>query len=134
MRRLFRMKCGARARRLAVLCGATLTLTTVALLASGCRQNAGPQTASATRDGAPASVRKITPIPFGELNGGEDYNASGVVPLGDSRFLFCDNHDADALYELDSTPDGQMQGDLIRRPLQGLAGDSRRLRGHRRDG
>ena len=124
MRRLFGMNCGARARRLAVLCGATLTLTTVALLASGCRQNAGPQTASATRDGAPASVRKITPIPFGELNGGEDYNASGVVPLGDSRFLFCDNHAADALYELDLTPDGQMQGGLIRRPLQGLAGDS----------
>src|SRR5215510_9766412 len=116
------MSCGARAMRLAVLSGATLTLTVVALLASGCRQNAGSQTASATRNGAPAGVRMITPIPFGELNGGEEYNASGVVPLGDSRFLFCDNHVADALYELDLTSDGQMQGSLIRRPLQGAGG------------
>src|SRR5215813_10611291 len=118
------MNCGMRARRLAVLCGAILTLTMVALLASGCRQNAGSQTASATRNGAAAGVRLITPIPFGELNGGEDYNASGVVPLGDSRFLFCDNHASDALYELDLTSDGQKQGKLIRRPLQGLADDS----------
>jgi hypothetical protein len=66
----------------------------------------------------------ITPIPFGELNSGDNYNASGVVPIGDSRFLLCDNHVADALYELDLSPDGKMQGGLIRRPLQGVAGGS----------
>src|SRR5262249_60224342 len=118
------MKCGVRAGGVPFLCGVPLTLTMVALLASGCRQNASSQAAAATGNGGPASVRMITPIPFGELNGDEDYNASGVVPLGDSRFLFCDNHAADALYELDLTPDGQMQGGLIRRPLRGLAGDS----------
>src|SRR5215510_14809272 len=101
-----------------------LMLTAVVLLTFGCRQGAGSQTASSTKNGAPTGGRVITPIPFGELNGGEDYNASGVVPLADSRFLFCDNHVANALYELDLTPDGQKQGGLIRRPLQGLGGDS----------
>jgi len=121
LRKLFKMSCGVRARRRASSYGVTLTLTTVALLSFGCRQSAGSQTASPTSNGALASGRVITPIPFGELNGGEEYNASGVVPLADSRFLFCDNHVANALFELDLTPDGQKQGILIRRPLQGLA-------------
>src|SRR5215510_426896 len=34
----------------------------------------------------------IDSIPFGELNGIEEYNASDVIPFGDSRFLFCDNN------------------------------------------
>src|SRR4029434_3367688 len=63
----------------------------------------------------------ITPIPFGEMNGDDVYNASGVVPLADSRFLFCDNNCNDALFEFDLTADGQKKGQLIRRPLQGLA-------------
>jgi hypothetical protein len=63
----------------------------------------------------------IVPIPFGEMNGREEYNASDIVPLADSRFLFCDNNTDDALFELDLSPDGQKKGPLIRRPLQGLA-------------
>jgi len=55
------------------------------------------------------------------MNGDDVYNASGVVPLADSRFLFCDNNSNDALFELDLTADGQKKGPLIRRPLQGLA-------------
>lgn len=66
----------------------------------------------------------INSIPFGEMNGNDVYNASGVVSLGDSRFLFCDNNSSDALFELDLTPDGQKKGALIRRPLQGLAADA----------
>ncbi|HKQ75093.1 MAG TPA: hypothetical protein VJ810_15460 [Blastocatellia bacterium] len=58
------------------------------------------------------------------MNGDEAYNASGVVPLADSRFLFCDNNSNDALFELDLDPDGQKKGPLIRRPLQGLAPNS----------
>jgi len=99
-------------------------LAVFALLSFGCHHGVGSQPASSPPNGATASVRVITPIPFGELNNDVDYNASGVVPLADSRFLFCDNHVANALYELDLTPDGQKQGGLIRRPLQGLAGES----------
>src|SRR5215813_1255761 len=118
------MSCSARLRRRAGLCGAALMLTAYALLTFGCHQKAGSQPVSEPLNGASTNGRVVTPIPFGELNGDEDYNASGVVPLADSRFLFCDNHVADALYELDLTSDGQKQGVLIRRPLQGLADDS----------
>ena len=58
------------------------------------------------------------------MNGERVYNASGVVPLADSRFLFCDNNCNDALFELDLTEDGRKKGPLIRRPLQGLAPDA----------
>jgi hypothetical protein len=63
----------------------------------------------------------IDSIPFGEMNGKDEFNASDVVPLADSRFLICDNNTNDALFELNLTPDGQKKGPLIRRPLQGLA-------------
>ncbi len=69
---------------------------------------------------AQADDQIITPIPFGEMNGDDVYNASGVIPLADSRFLFCDNNSNDALFELDLDADGQRKGPLIRRPLQGL--------------
>jgi len=65
----------------------------------------------------------IDSIPFGELNGGDVYNASGVIALADSRFLFCDNNTHDVLFELDLTADGRKKGPLIRRPLQGIAPD-----------
>jgi hypothetical protein len=73
---------------------------------------------------AQSTGRTITPIPFEELNGERDYNASGVVPIADSRFLFCDNNCNDALFEIDLTEDGRKKGPLIRRPLQGLAPDA----------
>lgn len=73
---------------------------------------------------AQSGVQTITPIPFEEMNGERVFNASGVVPLADSRFLFCDNNCNDALFELDLTEDGRKKGPLIRRPLQGLAPDS----------
>ncbi len=124
MYRVFEESCGARFQHRAGSRGAALILAAFALLTFGCHHSVDSRTASAEREGARASVRMITPIPFGELNDGDYYNASGVVPLTDSRFLFCDNHVANALYELNLTPDGQKQGSLIRRPLQGLAGDS----------
>jgi hypothetical protein len=73
---------------------------------------------------AQSDVQTITPIPFEEMNGERVFNASGVVPLADSRFLFCDNNCNDALFELNLTEDGKKKGPLIRRPLQGLATDS----------
>jgi uncharacterized protein DUF3616 len=78
---------------------------------------AGALSLAQTRPGA----LTIAPIPFGEMNGREVYNASDIIPIADSRFLFCDNNTDDALFELDLTPDGRKKGPLIRRPLRGLA-------------
>jgi hypothetical protein len=70
---------------------------------------------------SPSGAVTINSIPFGEVNGRKEYNASDIVPIADSRFLFCDNNTNDALFELDLTPEGRKKGPLIRRPLQGLA-------------
>lgn len=77
------------------------------------------------KDGQPEEKSlMITSMPFKELNGIEVYNASGVVTLADSRFLFCDNRTNDALFELRLTPDGQQQEAIIRRPLAGITSDA----------
>src|SRR5215471_14806165 len=81
-------------------------------------------TTSSRLDAARSGDQIITPIPFEEMNEEREYNASGVVPLADSRFLFCDNNSGDALFELDLAEDGRKKGPLIRRPLQGLAPDA----------
>src|SRR5260221_99669 len=62
----------------------------------------------------------IKPIAFGERPGPEPHNASEIVAIDDSRFLFCDNNIGDALLELRLAPDGTMAGPLIRRPLRGI--------------
>src|SRR5262245_48996763 len=86
---------------------------------TGCSKSdttgAGARSFAQTRPGA----LTIAPIPFGEMNGREVYNASDIIPIADSRFLFCDNNTDDALFELDLTPDGRKKGPLIRRPLRG---------------
>jgi hypothetical protein len=69
----------------------------------------------------PPAVLMINSIPFGEMNGIREYNASDIIPIADSRFLICDNNTNGALFELDLTPDGRKKGPLIRRPLRGLA-------------
>lgn len=98
-----------------------LVSVTVAL---GYHQAGSTPPAPSQPGGAQSKDQTITPIPFGELNGDEVYNASGVVPLADSRFLFCDNNSNDALFELDLTADGQKRGPLVKRPLQGLAANA----------
>jgi hypothetical protein len=49
-------------------------------------------------------------------------NASGVVPVTSSRFVFIDNNDDEALLELNLNPDGTQHGPVVRRPIVGLAG------------
>jgi hypothetical protein len=66
----------------------------------------------------------VSSTPFGETNGKDEYNASGIVALADSRFLFCDNNTGNALFELNLTPEGLKKGPLIRRPLLGLSPDA----------
>src|SRR5215813_12449293 len=67
-----------------------------------------------------AKTQKIGPIPFGERPGPEPYNASEVITLADSRFLFCDNNVNDALFEFRLAKDGSMSCPIIRRPIRGL--------------
>jgi hypothetical protein len=66
----------------------------------------------------------IKPISFGQRDGREPYNASEIVSIGDSRFVFCDNNVGDALFELRLSADGQMERPLIRRPIRGIEVDS----------
>lgn len=63
----------------------------------------------------------IEAIPFGEQPGKEPYNASEVVALRDSRFLFCDNNISDSLFEIRLTPEGKLACPLIRHPIRGVS-------------
>jgi hypothetical protein len=65
--------------------------------------------------------RKLKPISLGKRPGEEPYNASEVVALADSRFLFCDNNVSDALFEFRLRDDGTLRGRLVRRRIEGLA-------------
>lgn len=88
---------------------------------AGCSKS-GSTGKTATGTTTPALI--IDSLPFGEMNGKDEYNASGVVALADSRFLICDNNTSDALFELNLTPDGKKNGTLIRRPLVGVTPDA----------
>src|SRR3954452_4852052 len=67
----------------------------------------------------PVKSPSIRPIAF-ERPGPEPHNASEIVAIDDSRFLFWDNNIGDALLELRLAPDGTMACPLIRRPLRGI--------------
>jgi hypothetical protein len=61
----------------------------------------------------------ISSIYFKEQPGELPFNASEVVSLGDSRFLFCDNNISDAAFEMRFKPDGELLP-LIRHPIRGV--------------
>lgn len=86
----------------------------------GCKSGGNQEDSPKPRTQATGDT-EVTSTAFPEKNGDEEYNASGVVPLGDSRFLFCDNNVNDALIELNISADGKQQGALVRKPLLGLA-------------
>jgi hypothetical protein len=86
---------------------------------AGCEAE-GERTALGKRtDEKPEKFPRIKPIAF-ERPGDEPYNASEIVALGDSKFLFCDNNVGDALFELQLAADGTLACPLIRRPILGL--------------
>jgi hypothetical protein len=64
--------------------------------------------------------KKIRTTPFGDENGRMPFNASGVVQLGPGRFVFIDNNDPSALFELTLLADGTLVERISRRPLVGL--------------
>jgi hypothetical protein len=63
----------------------------------------------------------ITSQPFPRAPDELPHNASEVVALGDSRFLFCDNDISDALFEMRLTARGTLAGRLIRRTISGVS-------------
>jgi hypothetical protein len=64
--------------------------------------------------------RKIKPIPFPDRNGGIPFNASGVAQVGQHRFVFIDNHVADALFEFVLDADAEGIQRIRRRDLVGM--------------
>lgn len=78
-----------------------------------------PKKADAVAMSAQGSV--VSSTPFRERNGKDVFNASGIVSLGDSHFVFVDNNTNDALLELRLTPDGQQAAPIKRLPLRGLS-------------
>ena len=81
----------------------------------------------APRSGDNERVARVTAIPFARRAGGRSvdasgvdiYNASGVVQVADATFVFVDNHDPGALYEITLGTDGRVSAP-VRRALTGL--------------
>lgn len=63
----------------------------------------------------------IQASPFEERNGKHPHNASEVVALGDSRFLFCDNNISDTLFEMRLKKSGTLAGPLIGHKITGVS-------------
>jgi hypothetical protein len=51
---------------------------------------------------------------------GSSFDASGVVPVDGARFVFINDRDPRALFELNLNPDGSQRGPVVRRPIVGL--------------
>jgi hypothetical protein len=64
---------------------------------------------------------KVKATPFGAKNGKTPFNASGVAHVGLGRFIFIDNHDPSAFFELTLDADGTEAERVVRRPLKGVA-------------
>ena len=64
--------------------------------------------------------KKVKSTAFDERNGEAPFNASGVAQVGPSRFVFIDNHDPSALFELALDSDGKEVERISRRPMAGL--------------
>jgi hypothetical protein len=66
-------------------------------------------------------IKIIKSIRFKGRPDGEDcFNASGIVALEDSRFLFCDNNIPDALFELRITGPKKKKHSIERRSFKGI--------------
>lgn len=63
----------------------------------------------------------IRSLPFPRKDDQTPHNASEVVALADSRFLFCDNDISDALFEMRLTKAGALSGRLIRHEISGVS-------------
>lgn len=69
----------------------------------------------------PRSSKPLAASPFGEQPGKRPHNASEVVALDDSRFLFCDNNISDTLFEMRLDKAGHLAGHLVRHTIKGVS-------------
>jgi len=65
--------------------------------------------------------KKVKSTSFDERNGNAPFNASGVAQVGPRRFVFIDNHDPSALFELALDADGTEVERISRRHMAGVA-------------
>jgi uncharacterized protein DUF3616 len=65
-------------------------------------------------------MTKVRPTPFPERNGTVPFNASGVVRVRSRRFVFVDNKDPTALFEMTFDADVRVVERIHRRPLAGV--------------
>jgi len=65
-------------------------------------------------------MAKVRPTPFPERNGKVPFNASGVARVGSRRFVFVDNKDPTALFEMTFDPGVGTVERIHRRPLSGV--------------
>jgi hypothetical protein len=70
-----------------------------------------------------AGQERISASPFTARTGQAPHNASEVVALADSRFLFCDNNISDSLFEMRLDGEGRLTGPLIRHTISGVSPD-----------
>ena len=63
----------------------------------------------------------VRSTPLVNQDGGRVINASGVVPVSSSRFVFVVNNFPWALFELNLSPDGTQHGRIVGRPIVGPA-------------
>jgi hypothetical protein len=117
------LKSGNLRPALRVVVGLGIMLSTTGGILMACAGTGKEGSAPDSRPQA-TSATQVTSTLFSEKNRGTEYNASGVVAIGDSRFLFCDNNINDALVEFGVSASGQQQGPLVRRPLVGLSSKS----------
>ncbi len=66
-------------------------------------------------------AKKVKSTSFEQRNGNAPFNASGVAQVGPGRFVFIDNRDPSALFELALDADGLEVERISRRPMAGLA-------------
>jgi hypothetical protein len=87
-------------------------------VAKGTAKVAAPFHANAS---GPGRRKKVKSTPFDERNRKAPFNASGVEQVGPGRFVFIDNHDPSALFELALDADGTEVERISRRPMAGVA-------------
>ena len=65
--------------------------------------------------------KKVKSTSFDETNEKAPFNASAVAQVGPGRFVFIDNHDPSALFELALDADDAAVERISRRPMAGVA-------------